>query len=262
MNIECYGKNFIHKPREFCLKRRFENHFISFFLTDYVYEKNGKLIHGKHGDMIILPANEIIYHGPAPEMTIGFCNDWLYVKGNDFLEEIKRLELPIGRPFSVGGERHLAQFIEDVERERAFLEDEHEEMIELLLRQLLIKIFRAHKKNNKNDYHSKITELRQKIILESNTNWTLSKMANQCGYSTSRFSTLYKSIYGLSPMSDLLNIRIEKSKPLLLYSSRSISDIAFSTGFSSVFYFSRYFKKQVGTSPREYRQNSIKKQLK
>ena len=78
-------------------------------------------------------------------------------------------------------------------------------------------------------------------------------MATRCGYSESRFSALYKKTYGISPMADLLKIRLDSAKLLLSYSSRSVSEIAFDVGFSSVFYFSNYFKKYVGVAPKDYR---------
>jgi AraC-like DNA-binding protein len=228
--------------------------FIGFFLTDYVYEKNGELIRGSKGDMLIIPRGEVVYHGPTPEMTDGFINDWVYVSGEEFIEEAKALSIPIGTPFSVGGERLLKRFIEKAEKEKAYLGEGYERMISLFISELLIKIARAYRKSGDESLLPKLTELRVEMVNDPKRDWTLSEMAKRCGYSESHFSALYKATYGLSPMADLLNMRLENAKFLLLYSSKPISEIAFDVGFSTVFYFSSFFKRHIGISPKDYRE--------
>ena len=50
-------------------------------------------------------------------------------------------------------------------------------------------------------------------------------------------------------------LRIESSKSLLLSSDLNISEIASTTGFFDINYFSRIFKKYTGISPTDYRKN-------
>ena len=253
MVLHFHNKSFPHEAGEFSPRRVFPNHFISFFLTDFVYEYGGEMLRGARGDMLIIPSGETVYHGPTPEMTQGFVNDWAYIGGDEFITEAKRLGLPIGKPFSVGGERLLARFIDKADRERYFSEEGFELMIDLFIRELLIKLARQYKRSGEGFALSKITALRGEFAQDPKTGWTLSLMAERCGYSESRFSSLYKSVYGVSPMADLLNIRLENARLLLLYTSRTVSDIAYEVGFSTVFYFSSYFKKYFGISPKEYR---------
>jgi len=49
-------------------------------------------------------------------------------------------------------------------------------------------------------------------------------------------------------------LRIAKAKELLWNSSKSITDIAMQTGFSSSQYFSRVFRKYAGMTPADYRE--------
>ena len=61
-------------------------------------------------------------------------------------------------------------------------------------------------------------------------------------------------------MQHLLNVRIEKAKKLLMTKRYGIAEIAKMVGFSSIHYFSRYFKEKEGVTPVEYRekrQNSV-----
>lgn len=66
-------------------------------------------------------------------------------------------------------------------------------------------------------------------------------------------STLFKRVSGRNIIDVLKQIRLEKAKKLLLYTSLSITDITFETGFGSSQYFCRVFSKSEGVTPSLYR---------
>jgi AraC-like DNA-binding protein len=72
------------------------------------------------------------------------------------------------------------------------------------------------------------------------------------GYS--RFRKAFKELTGQSPNQYHLNLRLSKAKDLLINTNLSINEISFKTGFESVFYFSKLFKKKNQVSPKFYRQ--------
>lgn len=84
------------------------------------------------------------------------------------------------------------------------------------------------------------------------TDITNDKLAALTGISTVYFRRLFNEAYRVSPMKYIHNIRIDKAKKLLLSDYHSISFIAESVGFSSVYSFSRAFKNATGVSPSEY----------
>jgi len=79
--------------------------------------------------------------------------------------------------------------------------------------------------------------------------------ASEFSLSTDAFSKKIKKQFSKSP-SQLVNERvILEAKKLLHLTYKSIKEIAQELNFEDEFYFSRYFKKNVGISPSSYRKN-------
>ncbi|MBD0832943.1 AraC family transcriptional regulator [Aestuariibaculum sediminum] len=86
--------------------------------------------------------------------------------------------------------------------------------------------------------------------------WTIGKMAESAGVGLTRFTHHCKRLTNLTPMRYLMMRRLEWSKKLLVENAGlSVSQIAFSCGFSTSQYFSTVFKKHEKCTPQEYREN-------
>ncbi|AZA76987.1 helix-turn-helix domain-containing protein [Chryseobacterium sp. G0186] len=82
----------------------------------------------------------------------------------------------------------------------------------------------------------------------------LSFYSDKLSITNNTLSKIVKKEFAKTP-SQLINERtILESKKLLHLTYRSIKEIASELGFSDEFYFSRYFKKSVGCSPKKYRE--------
>lgn len=86
---------------------------------------------------------------------------------------------------------------------------------------------------------------------------TLEDLAGECHLSIATFRRLFKELYHQSPISYLLNIRIDKAKELLLLGC-SLEETALSTGFSDSNYFIRYFRQKTGMTPKAYQLQNTK----
>jgi AraC-like DNA-binding protein len=64
----------------------------------------------------------------------------------------------------------------------------------------------------------------------------------------------FEAATGCTPIAYLIQLRINRALQLLRQSDRGITDIAYDVGFNDSNYFARQFKKQLGVSPRVYRQ--------
>jgi AraC-like DNA-binding protein len=103
------------------------------------------------------------------------------------------------------------------------------------------------------DFTIQFTYLRTVILPQLDKNWTIQAMASQVGLGRSKFHAVYKSLFGISPINDLINMRISTAKTLLLHSSKSISEIAEQLGYSNLPHFTKQFRAIVGVSPGQFR---------
>lgn len=73
----------------------------------------------------------------------------------------------------------------------------------------------------------------------------------------SYLSKLFSETEGITIEQYVINQKIEKVKELLVYDEKSLSEIAFETGYSSVAHLSAQFKKVTGQTPSVFKQSGI-----
>jgi AraC-like DNA-binding protein len=76
--------------------------------------------------------------------------------------------------------------------------------------------------------------------------------------SEAHFIRTFRSTFGETPHRYLQRRRLERAMALLRNTDRSVTDICFSVGFSSLGTFSRTFRDIVGGSPSAFRQQALK----
>lgn len=84
------------------------------------------------------------------------------------------------------------------------------------------------------------------------------RLAKLACLSKSQFNRRFRAVFALSPHAYWEKIRFSKVCLMLRYDDVSIAEVAESFGFSSPFYFSRWFKKMAGSSPSEFKKSVIK----
>lgn len=86
---------------------------------------------------------------------------------------------------------------------------------------------------------------------------SIEQMCSSLGYNRAYLSRIFKRTTGLTPVTYLLKLRIDKSRQLLRERPElSIEQISASVGLTDALYFSRQFRRFHGESPSEYRRNA------
>lgn len=86
---------------------------------------------------------------------------------------------------------------------------------------------------------------------------TVEAIAANSGYSPSYFSHVFTQETGMSPYQFVVKTRVEFAQQLLRTTKLPIQDVAFQAGFNSVANFCYGFRKEVGVSPHEYRNQPV-----
>lgn len=84
----------------------------------------------------------------------------------------------------------------------------------------------------------------------------LNALADQHQIGYSYFRKMFKKYTGVSPHQYQLGLKVLRARELLLTTDKSIKEIGYQLGFSSIYYFSRFFKERVGVNPSDLRSGS------
>ncbi len=87
---------------------------------------------------------------------------------------------------------------------------------------------------------------------------SLEELIELVHYNKTSLLQRFREVYGTTPRNYIIQIRLQKAKELLTDTDYSISEISDQVGFTSVHYFSRFFKEKEKYSPLEYRMKRTK----
>lgn len=112
--------------------------------------------------------------------------------------------------------------------------------------------------NSKAEYISRINKVMEYIDSHYNEQVNLNDLAQIAHFSPFHFHRIFTTLTGKTPADFFLRIRTEKAAQQLKdFQAKTISDIAFDCGFSSMSLFARTFKKRFGISATAYRKMEL-----
>jgi len=83
--------------------------------------------------------------------------------------------------------------------------------------------------------------------------WTLEELAGEAALSVPHFTDLCRRQTGMPPLALLIRLRLQRAMTLLQQGSHNVTEAARSVGYDDPFYFSRLFRKHMGTTPKACR---------
>lgn len=85
--------------------------------------------------------------------------------------------------------------------------------------------------------------------------YSLERLAESFGCKPGYLLRLYRKVTGRTPTQDVIRLRIEKARRLLLgHPHLEVKQVAAAVGYDDALYFSRLFKKETGLNPSAFRE--------
>ena len=108
-------------------------------------------------------------------------------------------------------------------------------------------------KSNKNDANQDLAmEFLKHIEANLDTVLTLAEYAAHLGISVKKLSTISNDYFLMAPSKFVAHRKLLEAKRLLSNVNLSIKEVAYGLGFSQPTYFTKYFKKYTGLTPKEF----------
>jgi AraC-like DNA-binding protein len=213
-----------------------------------------------------LPVGSCICFPPGSYQYIkaakgGLIHDWMHLSA-DFKKIALKYGFIPGKVYTPYNDGFVTELMQSAELEKMNASEFSEDICEMKVSEIIARLVRAdknsHTENISPDVNSAFSEARALIHLEYRKPWEIEQMAELVHLSPSRFFSLYKSIFGISPKSDLLNVRMEHAKNMLVDGKLSVKEVSEMTGYTNIYHFIRSFKAHTGKTPGKYRKsNSI-----
>ena len=136
----------------------------------------------------------------------------------------------------------------------------YKEMLSLKLEELHLCMTRAAELDGSKKKTSSYSQTFSEVIYYMERNYasemSLKTLADIAHMEKIYFLKKFKAEVGTTPVNYLRRLRINQSKNLLINSDFNVTQIAEAVGFQSIHHFSNVFKKLVGMTPTEYKEQS------
>lgn len=181
-------------------------------------------------------------------------HDWIHFMPTE-TDNFSLFGIDINTFFKPENTDFITASVKNCELELINKDDFYEELISAELCRLFIKLKRRPFPNVSGQHADRFKTLRADMYRNPHKYASTEDMASSVNLSRSRFSVLYKEIFGISPQSDHINAKVSKASYLLSVGTLSLAKISETCGYSNIYHFIRQFRTVTGTTPGEYRKN-------
>ena len=172
---------------------------------------------------------------------------------------LKKYGIPLNTVFYPSNPSFISDLFRKIYREFNGNAPFREDLVDGYVEELFIKLSRAIRTNVpyiplSTDEQKKLRAIRQQIHDRPEHRWMVAELAEMAHLSPSRFHAVYKSMFGVSPMADVIEAKIDRAKAVLILNSEtSVQTFAEQLGYSNTYHFIRQFKSVTGVTPGAFR---------
>lgn len=228
------------------------------FSTAVEFRFQGKLLQARPGACIFFTPGTPQWFHARQDLT----HNWLHA-GNELDLMLEEYNIPRNKLLYPSDTAFISELFQKIEVEFFSDHSYKSDLISGYVREFLICFARSldgnssvpasHRKD-----HEKVRAVRKQVLSTPECSWTVSQMAALASLSPSRFHAVYKSLFGTSPMQDVIEARIIYAKSLLLSDKYpTLLKIPEKLGYNDQYHFIRQFKSVTGKTPGAYRRSRL-----
>jgi AraC-like DNA-binding protein len=210
---------------------------------------------GRGNAIIFPPRTKYKYSYQQTDTPISYF--WMHFTGSYVSELLSRISLDeLCTPMSIGIDNHIIMHLQEMfncfSENSGFLREELAPVAEQIL--LLIAIDRRKGTATRNLLSKSVEYIHGSFSSEI----SIESLARIENLSMSRYNTVFKEHFGIPPIKYIIKLRMANACRLLESTDMSIKQIGMLSGYDDPHFFSKQFKKYVGSSPLAYRQEKMR----
>ena len=208
--------------------------------------QNDKTVKAEKGSLFIVSAKDS--HEYCTGKNWDFC--WVNIEGEFFREMLIKYELKDELIFSdfENGEE-FKNLIENITKENTDLD-----VWQIAIQSFLYKtILNLYRKKHFNSINTLPYIIKAELEKHLNSCRTQEEICRGIGITVRHAQRVFKNEFSISIHQFTANEKIKHAKALLINTGSSIKQIALALGFENEKYFSVFFRKREGMSPRDFR---------
>ena len=231
------------------------NYILLLVKTEAFFEIEGSVVKTYPNMAILFDRNTSMNYGSIKDY---YNDDWIHF---DFVEEpsmLDKLQVPLNKPIYISQLPMLSNYV------RLLVQGDHsrsihkeqiqDSLMRLILYNLDAKVVDLQSPADENMHYQTLNHLRLEIHNTPHKKWTVETMAASVHMSHSYFQHLYKELFHISCIQEVIQARIERAKYYLSTTDMPISAVSNSCGYESQMHFLRQFKKRENLTPSQFRQ--------
>jgi len=205
------------------------------------------------------PAGTAMLYAPGQPVCYRACeetyqNDWMHFSSDDPLVT----QFPLtGTPFPVSDTAYCHNLLQLLTWEVSLASADSDLAVSNLLQVLFLRLRQDTALREASPHASRLLQLHKEIYNSPQLPWSIRSMAQRLHLSAGYLQNLYKKMFGVSCMEDVIASRVRLAGEQLAYTEKPVAEIADSCGYHNVEHFCRQFRRQTGFTPGAFRRMAL-----
>ena len=214
----------------------------------------GEVLDARPGACIFYSPNAPQWFSSQSDMV----HNWMHA-GSALMPLLSVYEIPENELLYPNNTDFISEIFQKIELEHFSNHPHREQLIDSYFTEFLIHFSRSIHTDSAQpillrNEQIKFRNIRHQVLSQVDRKWTVTEIARLAALSPSRFHAVYKSLFGTSPIQDVIEAKIRYAKSLLLSDgSLTLPEIAEKLGYHNQYHFIRQFKAYTGKTPGAFR---------